>query len=302
MLGRGKLSILNYHQVLEKPDPLRRLEVTAETFDWQMQVVSRYFTPLSLNQALDGLQHECLPANAICITFDDGYKNNLTVAQPILARYQVPATVYVATAFSQGQNMWNDRVLYLFSDPDRLTLQVGAEKLQLSDWQRRRALGYGLINKLKYLPVEQRLEQIAQLYRDNNIQEQAALMMTPEQIRELSDKGVTIGAHTVNHPILKICSEQEQADEIRQSRAQLADWIGRDIEHFAYPNGVPDKDFDQLTESLVRQAGFSSAVATEKGISDKRTSVWRLRRFTPWDKTPLKFHFRLIQNLVKAQQ
>lgn len=299
LLGRNKLSILIYHQVLAKPDPMRPSEPTAEVFDWQMRLLRNYFTPLSLQEALQHLQNNTLPANAVCVTFDDGYLNNLTVAQPILAKYGIPATVYVATAFSQGNNMWNDRLIYLFSQTDRQQLLLDDTQLALTDAADRRSKAQQWLKKLKYLPIAQRLEKIDQFYQQNNVTEQEPLMMSPAQIKQLSDSGVTIGAHTVNHPILKVMPEEQQLQEITQSRQQLENWLGKPVQHFAYPNGVKDTDFDDTTVKLVTEAGFSSAVITNWGICTAATPLHLLNRFTPWDKSPLKFHCRLTLNYAK---
>lgn len=296
LTGRGKLSILIYHQVLSEHDPMRPTEPTAQMFDWQMRLLQQYFTPLSLDQALLHLKHNTLPPNAVCVTFDDGYLNNLTVAQPILAKYGIPATVYIATAFSNGSNMWNDRLIHLFATQSRRQLQLDDELVQLGDWQDRCGKVQLWLKKLKYLPLAQRLEKIDQFYRQNNAEEQAALMMSPAQIKQLADCGVTIGAHTVNHPILKVLSEHEQHTEIEKSKLQLEDWLGRPVEHFAYPNGVEGRDFDDCTVNLVKQAGFTSAVITNWGKSSLATSVFKLKRFTPWDHSSILFHLRLIRN------
>jgi peptidoglycan/xylan/chitin deacetylase (PgdA/CDA1 family) len=297
-LSKNKLSILIYHQVLADTDPMRPTEPTADIFDWHMRLLRHYFTPLSLDDALHHLQHNTLPANAVCVTFDDGYLNNLTVAQPILAKYSIPATVYVATGFSQGINMWNDRLIHLFANQQTQQLQLDDDKVQLGDYADRRNKAAHWLKKLKYLPIAQRLEKVAQYYRQNNAKEQAPLMMAPEQIKQLSDSGVTIGAHTVNHPILKVMSEAQQRDEIIQSKQQLEKWLSKSVCHFAYPNGVEGVDFDDTAISIVQQSGFVSAVATNWGFSTAATSPFTLKRFTPWDSTPLRFHLRLVKNYL----
>ena len=301
LLSRNKLSILIYHQVLAEHDPMRPSEPTAEVFDWHMRLLRRYFTPLSLDDALHHLQHNTLPANAVCVTFDDGYLNNLTVAQPILAKYKIPATVYIATGFSQGTNMWNDRVMHLFADKDRQQISLHGKLIKLADWPQRRQLAQQWLMKLKYLPVGPRLAEVEQFYQENNVSEQTSLMMTPLQIKQLADTGVTIGAHTINHPILKVLPVAEQQTEIVQSKQQLEQWVGQPVNHFAYPNGVFDRDFDDTAVNIVQQVGFSTAVATDWGVSGMASSPHKLRRFTPWDRTALKFHARLIANMRQSQ-
>ena len=263
-----------------------------------MQLIRRYFTPLSLDDALMHLQQDTLPSNAICVTFDDGYLNNLTIAQPILAKYKIPATVYVATAFSHGTNMWNDRLIHLFADVNRTELHLDDEQLQLGDNVQRRDLAQQWLKKLKYLPPEERLSKISAFYQQNNAAEQSQLMMTPEQVKQLCDAGVTIGAHTVNHPILKVLPADQQLAEMQQSKQTLQSWTGKAVLHFAYPNGVEGVDFDEQTVDIAKQCGFNTAVVTNWGVSDKHTPALKLKRFTPWDKTPLRFHMRLIKKVL----
>ena len=301
MLGRNKLSILIYHQVLAEPDPMRPSEPTADVFDWQMRLLRDYFTPLSLDEAFQYIQNDNLPANAVCVTFDDGYLNNLTVAQPILAKYGIPATVYIATGFSHGTNMWNDRVIYLFADIKRQQITLQGKQVELGDWLQRRQLAQQWLMKLKYLPIDHRLTEVEKLYQENRANEQEPLMMSPAQIKQLSEQSVTIGAHTINHPILTVLPEAEQQTEIFKSKQDLEQWTGQAVNHFAYPNGVFKRDFDEAAVGIVQQSGFSTAVATDWGVSTSSCSPFKLRRFTPWDATALKFHARLINNMRQSQ-
>lgn len=298
LLGRGKLSILIYHQVLAEFDPMRPTEPIATRFDWQMQLLARYFTPLSLTEAVEHLKNNTLPANAVCVTFDDGYLNNLTVAQPILAKYNIPATVYVATAFSQGNNMWNDRIIDLCADRNFSSLIVYGEIIELTDVKSREALANRLLKELRVLPNEDKLCKVTQLYHDNNASEYPARMMTPQHIKELSKRGITIGAHTVNHPILKKISAEAQLKEIVDSKHTLQQWLDKEVLHFAYPFGVENRDFDNTTVKCIEQAGFCSAVATDWGYSTIETNLHKLKRFTPWDPNPTMFHLRLLKNIL----
>lgn len=298
LVSRGKLSILIYHQVLAELDPMRPNEPTADVFDWHMALLARYFTPLSLNEAVSLLASGTLPTNAVCVTFDDGYLNNLTVAQPILAKYGIPATVYVATAFRNGNNMWNDRIQDLCGDPNRNELITNDNKIALGDCQSRVAAAQGLLKKFKYLPVAARLQAVDELYQLNQATEYPPRMMNDAQLRQLAAAGVTIGAHTHNHPILTSLEPAEQQIEIERSKSILEQILLQPVTHFAYPNGVEGYDFDDIAVQAVQAAGFTSAVITNWGYSNAKTSPLRLKRFTPWDKTALRFHLRMLKNLV----
>ena len=301
LTSKNKLSILIYHQVVAKRDPMRPSEPDAAEFQWQMELIRDYFSPLPLTEAISLLKQGCLPANAVCITFDDGYLNNLTVAQPILQELGIPATVYVATGFSHGDNMWNDRLIDLIGNLDINEFNLTALELgscELSDSASRRELAYSLIPKIKYLDYQQRIKIIDQLYADNQAEESAAKMMTPEQIRLLASKGIEIGAHTVDHPILMSQDIDEQTRQISQSKQTLEQWLNKPITGFAYPNGKPQQDYASEAVEAVSQADFDYAVSTQWGISTPQADWHQLNRFTPWDKNPKKFHLRLMKNLL----
>ena len=299
LVCRQRLSILIYHQVLDKPDPIRPDVPDQNAFRWQMQLLKRYFTPLALSDAVAQLQQGTLPPAAVCVTFDDGYRDNLEVALPILQQEGVPATVFVATAFCQGDNMWNDRVIDLV---DRLQLNqadfsaVGCGQLPLATLEQKRQACETLLRQLKYQPLQQRLDLIEALYRQFEAPEAAPKMMSPEQLRQLADSGVEIGAHTVDHPILKTLSVEEQYRQIADSKTYLESVLERPVTGFAYPNGKPGVDYDALSVEQVERLGFDYAVSTAWGTNANKQSRFELNRFTPWDKTPFGFHRRLCWN------
>lgn len=302
-LARKRLSILIYHQVLAEFDPMRPSEPTVESFEWQMRLLNKFFTPLSLTQALEAIEKDTLPANAVCVTFDDGYINNLTVAQPILAKYQIPATVYVATGFSDGSNMFNDRILDLIGDEafqsfDLSDIGLSAEKV--SSIEGRLHLAHKVIGKVKYLPFKDRAEKVDTIYQTNNADEYARRMMDVEQIKKLSRTGIDIGAHTHDHPILASLPPEEQHAQLLNSKHLLENIVEQPVSHFAYPNGKLNDDYSNKTVQLVKQAKFASAVTTHWGISTKESDTYQLKRFTPWDTNSFKFHMRLMLNQIKG--
>ena len=218
-LTKGKLSTLIYHQVPQVHDEMRAAEPDANTFRWQMSLIAKYYTPISLTAALEKINTNTLPSNAICVTFDDGYENNLTVAAPILAEFNIPATVFIATAFLDGNNMWNDRIIDLYADLSRDTINLDVLSMgrqSLTNIDTRKKMAFQLISHLKYLPFGRRVEIIDAIYQQNNQSEYPRRMMTAGQIKALSNMGIDIGAHTVDHPILKVLSKEQQYQQINR--------------------------------------------------------------------------------------
>jgi peptidoglycan/xylan/chitin deacetylase (PgdA/CDA1 family) len=301
-VSRNKLSILIYHQVVADPDPMRSANPDAKAFRWQMQLLRDHFNPISLSEAVQQLQSRDLPANSVCVTFDDGYLNNLEVAQPILEAFSIPATVFVATGFGNGINMWNDRLIDLIGDPQTAIVQLralGMGSAKVSDWESRGKLVNRIIPDLKYQEYHERERIIDTLYLENGAEEAPRKMMTQDEIVKLALKGVDIGAHTVDHPILKTLSAEDQRRQIADSKELLEKIIGAPITGFAYPNGKPGSDYDATTIQLVKETAFEYAVSTTWGTSTPNTNRYELNRFTPWDKDPGKFHLRMLRDTME---
>jgi len=302
LISSNKLSILIYHQVLPVKDPLRFSEPDKKEFAQQMQIISKYFNPIGLPEALELIKQGKLPKNSICVTFDDGYKNNLSIAQPILQNYKIPATVFVATSYIEGDNMWNDNVIEFFRK--RLHKDINLKSFSLgsiSNCSIENALKIipKIIKQLKYSSLKERSNAINELYHKHSEHISKSKMMDREEIRELFEKGITIGAHTHEHPILKVLSKSEQAQQIAYGKELLEQIIVQPVELFAYPNGKFGIDFDETTVEIVKDLKFSAAVTTDWGTSTTKTNKFKLLRFTPWSKNKLKFHFQLLRNYYK---
>ena len=97
--ARARMAILIFHRVLPQPDPLLPDVPDVSRFRWQMQLLADYFRPLPLAEAAQRLAGGDLPPRSICVTFDDGYRDNLDCAAPVLEETGVPATVFVAPGF-----------------------------------------------------------------------------------------------------------------------------------------------------------------------------------------------------------
>ena len=120
-------------------------------------------------------------------------------------------------------------------------------------------------------------------------------MLTREQVAELADSGVEVGAHTVTHPILKVAGTAVTRQEILAGKQELEEITGAAMRSFAYPNGRPGEDYDDSHVEIVRDAGFYCAVSTESAVARQSSDILQLPRFGPWDESPLRFGLRLLR-------
>ena len=295
-----RLSILIYHRVLAHPDPLFPGEVDAITFASHLALLKRYFRVMPLLDAVQLLGRDKLPARAACITFDDGYADNAEVALPILRHYGLRATFFIATGFLDGGQMWNDKVIDLVRQAKGERLDLSASGLgcfDIASLSKRRHAIEVLLNALKYLPPECRLERVERICGPGR---PAGVMMSSAQVIALHRAGMDIGAHTVNHPILAQISDLQARAEILHGRERLEHIIQDSVPLFAYPNGKPGKDFGSSHVEIVKELGFQAAVATAWGAAGSAAERFELPRFTPWDRNRLRFLLRMGQNMFRS--
>lgn len=301
-LNRGRLSILIYHRVLTQRDPLFPGQADASMFDRQLRLLKRFFWVIPLLEATRRLRDGTLPPRAACITFDDGYADNAEVALPLLLQHGLPACFFITSGYLDGGQMWNDSIIEAVRNApgdmldlsgfnlDQAYFPIGTPKL------RRQAIA-ALLANIKYLPFEQR-ETIAAKLR-GKMEKPTELMMKSHHVAMLHRVGMEIGAHTASHPILTTLSERAACANVAEGKRHLESIIKKSVNLFAYPNGIHGLDYGERDVGIVKMLGFKAAVATNWGVCRQGSDIFRLPRFTPWDRNPQRFLLRLWQNLFR---
>jgi peptidoglycan/xylan/chitin deacetylase (PgdA/CDA1 family) len=297
---KARLSVFIFHRVLPEPDALFPEEMHARRFDELCGWLAGWFNVLPLDQAAARLQAGRLPARAACITFDDGYVDNYSVAMPILKRHGLTATFFIATGFLDGGRMWNDTLIETIracraTELDLAVLGLGTHVLGTVAAQQ--AAITSLIGQIKYRPVAQRISLTEEVATLACVKLPQNLMMASAEVKALRQAGMQIGAHTASHPILAKLTDEQARQEIGDSKLFLEQLLGERITVFAYPNGKLGEDYLPQSVDVVRSLGFDAAVSTQWGASRMGDDPLQIKRFTPWDKTRLRFGLRLLKNL-----
>jgi len=297
----GSLPILMYHRVLHRPDPLQPGIPDAAQADRQFRALADHFSVLPLPEALALQAEGRLPDRSLCMTFDDGYRDNIDVALPLLREYGLTASVFVASGYLDGGCMFNDTVAEavrrLPAGPVDLAF-AGLGTRPISDNASRRALIGELTQAIKYQSPEDRMVSEAHLHQLVQAAGQQIpddLMMRSEQVLEMYRHGIDIGGHTVTHPILTSLSAELAHHEIRANREALQSITGRLPTLFAYPNGKPDRDYDRSHARLVAEAGYTAAVSTAVGVSAPGRNAFEIPRFVLLETSPLQIVSRLMR-------
>lgn len=279
-LSRHHPKILMYHRIL---DDSNVEGLTADIFRKQMKIIKKNFLPMTLKDLLSAHEQGRVPANAIVITFDDGYADFAEVAFPILEAEAVPVTLFVTTGFVNGDIwLWPDQIRYAISKArtEGLTLQGINQPLNL---QTQPLLAWDMISDYCLtISNSEKLATIDELFYKVGVQKPEVVPnefrpVSWEQIRQMIERGLDVGSHSISHPILTKLDENQLAQELKQSREKLQQEIGRPVDVFCYPNGE-DTDFDQRVQEWIKHSGYRYAVSafpSRHPISDN----WCINRY-----------------------
>jgi peptidoglycan/xylan/chitin deacetylase (PgdA/CDA1 family) len=281
-----RLVVLMYHAVVEAPLAVPDwCFMSKRDFETQMEFIGRLGSAVALEQAIKG-GRAADPRSAIAVTFDDGFRNNLEFALPALQRFQIPATVFLPTAFLDSNRcLWFCRVNRAIAATDIGSLEWHGQTYDLSSQSARAATSATIQSRLKEYPQPRLLEELNQLCAqlgeecDWPLDETSPYAtLSSEEIRSLYSTGlVDFGAHSETHAILSLMEREAKAREICGSIKKVATLRGGRCSLFAYPNGRR-QDFDSECMALLRQQGIDCALTAEQGVNDERTPKLELRR------------------------
>ncbi|SEL09347.1 Polysaccharide deacetylase [Pseudoxanthomonas sp. GM95] len=266
---RKDLRILAYHRVLQVDDPaafafdLNEVSASPEQFQAQMQLVKRDYDPIQFQDVLAAWNGGApLPARPLIVTFDDGYDDNYHIAFPILRGLGVPAMFFVSTGhIDSGQPYAYDWLVYMLcrTRATRLTVpELLLDEPIPEPLEGRRALAKELLFHLKGLDAVDQAAVIARLAGAWKMLPEPHAQcrpMTWDQLREMRDAGMEIGAHGVHHHILAKLSPAAMREEMRESMETLTRELGAPVDVLSYPVGGPDSYDAQVIEAAT-QVGF----------------------------------------------
>jgi len=298
-LSGGRLTTLTYHRVLPVPDRMYPDSPDAAAFEATMRMVRDLFEVVPLERGVFDLQRGCLSPRSAVITFDDGYQDNVTVALPILRRLGLTATFFISTGFLNGGRMWNDTIREALRCVEGVKLDLrtdGLDEYDVSSLDTRVRSAEMIIVRLKYLEPKRRWAMTQALAERAGLAPVSDLMMNDEQVRQLRSAGMSVGAHTVNHPILTSVSEETAKHEIFGAKYVLESVLDEPVSVFAYPNGTPGQDYARVHVDLVQKAGYVAACSTALGTASRKTDPLQLPRLTPWRCDGFGFRAQLIRN------
>jgi peptidoglycan/xylan/chitin deacetylase (PgdA/CDA1 family) len=209
----------------------------------------------------------------VVFTFDDGYRDNREWAYPILKRHAVPFTIYVPASFPDGTgDLWWLTLEDVIAAQERIEMPLGGALRQFdcATAEAKQETFEQIYWSLRALPDEgdlrAALRALAERYQVDTSGRCRDLCMTWKEIAELAaDPLVTIGAHTVNHFMLRKAPEDVVRREMQESADRIERELGRRPAHFSYPVGDPTSAGPREF-AIARDLGFETAVTTRPGV------------------------------------
>ena len=213
--------------------------------------------------------------NIFHLTIDDGDKTFYKVIFPILKKHKIPATIFVSPDSIINQtNFWFQEIIGY----DKLKLlKILSEVIDIDDNDLKK---FPLCDIFKCLPINLIWELINRYQKKFQPGMKPCQNMSINELKEVENSGlITIGAHTMRHPILANEEIQVSKNEIISSITSLAEILGHETYCFAYPNGLPVLDFNQREMIILKDLGCKYSFSTESGNFNSRTNLLSIPRY-----------------------
>ena len=275
------LSIVTYHHVAED-DPQYAYDAgvadaTPMQFRRQMEMLSRYCTPIGIDELVRALDGESLPMNPVMVTFDDGYRSCHDVALPILRAVGIRATFFVPTTFVAERRLyWWERIAIILSSARVAAATIAypkAVEIETRDPNAHRTLT-DLIKNTPSLDIERFLVELATAFgvewdREIEMRHAEDVVMTWDHLRALSRAGMDVESHSRRHRVLQTLDATQLRDELEGSKLDLEQELGRPIRAIAYPVGRRISHVTMIREAVLA-AGYRVGFSNGSGV----TRIW----------------------------
>lgn len=294
-LSAGMARILMYHNFSgqEETDPDA---LNVEGIRCQFTYLRRHFQVVPLLRLAEQLASgRKLDRHMVALTIDDGRRGCYEFLFPLLQEFGLPATFFVVSSFIRGEDwIWTDKVIWL-SEQSRPPQELVLSKLET------------VFRSLNRMRPEQRNARIEAMAKSAGVTFPKTIPAkympcSWSELREMADSGLMeIGSHTVTHPILSSVTDEESWDELTRSRAQIEEGIGRTVNCFCYPNGMPG-DYRPSQLQQVEQAGYACSVIAEFGMVSRTSDRYQLPRIGMTRKTSVEQISKYLDGFAYYQQ
>ncbi|MDI7215568.1 polysaccharide deacetylase family protein [Leptospira santarosai] len=301
----AELKILLYHGVTDHEsfgiENYSNKHISASTFLDQMQYISKYCTVLSMDDICElYYSGKNYPSNSVAVTFDDGFRNNYTVAAPILDKFNVPATFYITSGIVNTDIMfWVDQLEDCLNLCKKQSIKIKLDEFIIFDlynYENRKSALTSIKKYCKSVNVKRKDEIIEQVISETEIIPSVLHSKNYEKIswaelKRLSDNPLfTIGGHSMYHDILSSFDSKERLNKDISLSIELLEYnLGIKLIHYAYPEGQPFH-YNETIIQLLKDKGIICSPSALHGTNDRMIDMFNLRRImVGFNGTPFPF-------------
>jgi len=268
----GIATIFMLHRVApfekDKLFPNENMKISPEFLEKFIIVLkNKGYSFISLDELYEILQKQKKVKKCIVFTLDDGYKDNYEIAYPIFKSYNVPFTIYLTTSFpNKNALLWWYGLEKLIIENEKIIIRDKVFNCKTYEEKNKTFLEIReIILKLNQKNLENELNELFKNYNINWYEFNDKLCINWDEVKEISkDKLCTIGGHTVNHYAFNQLSDKEIIDEIVLANKEIEEYIGEEIEHFAYPFGSSN-EVEKREFEIVKKLNFKTVTTTRRG-------------------------------------
>jgi teichuronic acid exporter len=306
--NKATLSVFTFHRILEQADSMESESPTAKEFEVIIKTLAKHVRFVSLDEGIAAIENNASNEDLASITFDDGYRDNLTVALPVLKDLKVPATLFASTAHLTGQAFFVDIIVQTVraAVPNSIDASMfGLGKLESKNMKKAKNTAETILAKLKYYHPSERDKLAFDFWCLHGSPPLPRLLLDESELKQCSDEGFTIGAHTHSHTILTSATNDFIAQDIEQNCNVISSITGIRPKYFAYPNGKPSIDFTSAQMQTVASFKFRAAFTSASGICQPGVNSILLPRLsikaTPAYISALKHKSYIIQSRFSTE-
>lgn len=226
----------------------------------------------------------------VVLTFDDGFRNVIKNAYPVMKEYNAKGCLYVVSDNTDNDTLlWSDRVETLIRSHEQGSFQFNFQgksiTYMLTDKKSYEYAIQDIKEKFRSISNKEILEHLKQfISTEKESPPQEFVLASWEEIKELDADVLEIGSHTRTHPnCTSLADDKELEDEILHSKRDIEDITGRKVEHFCYPAGL----YNERVLDEVKASGYQSAVTIEYGFVDKNSDLYQLKRIEALASLPI---------------
>lgn len=279
----NRVIVLMYHGITATKDPILHFDhkhVHKEKFEAQLLYLKKKYALIGLKDFIEWKHGQKNLKNAVLLTFDDGYKNCYTQLFPLLNKYNVPAIIFLPTAYIGKDTVaWYDAMAWYIKNTTKETMICDTKILPIRS-QEEKIHALIALKQILHRNPEKRSFLLKQITKQLNIEkkchEEDLCFLSWSECKEMQKNGVTFGSHSVTHPDMTAIDKTSAQKEYTLSKRKIETMLKTDCTTFAYPFGKMNLRLQQQ----LQDAGYFFGFTVSYGKNTKETKNVSLKRIS----------------------